>query len=102
MRVLSFALLCLLLASNAHATGETISTAPEAERAPSGQISRATFTSLVTEREPIDSIQELTNDQTEVFFFSEILGMTGETVTHRWEYNGQVMAEVSFDIGGPR
>ena len=28
--------------------------------------------------------------------------MAGETVTHRWEYNGQVMAEVDFQIGGPR
>jgi hypothetical protein len=28
--------------------------------------------------------------------------MSGEMVTHRWEYNGQVMAEIPFHVGGPR
>ena len=28
--------------------------------------------------------------------------MTGKTVLHRWEYNGQVMAEVPLAVGGPR
>ena len=28
--------------------------------------------------------------------------MAGQRVTHRWEYNGTVFAEVPFDVGGPR
>jgi hypothetical protein len=28
--------------------------------------------------------------------------MEGRTVRHRWELDGQVMAEVSFQVGAPR
>ena len=28
--------------------------------------------------------------------------MAGQRVTHRWEYNGQVMADISFNVGGDR
>ncbi len=51
--------------------------------------------------EPVDSISTVTADDSKVFYFTEIQDMAGHTVTHRWEYNGQVMAEVDFEIGGP-
>ena len=28
--------------------------------------------------------------------------MQGQTATHRWEYNGEVMAEIAFEVKGPR
>ena len=28
--------------------------------------------------------------------------MEGQQVTHRWEHDGKVMAEVPFQVGGPR
>ena len=34
--------------------------------------------------------------------FSEIREAPGETITHRWEWGGKLMAEVSFDVGGSR
>jgi hypothetical protein len=37
-----------------------------------------------------------------VFFFTELRDFEGMTVTHRWEWNGSVMAEVPFEVGGPR
>lgn len=52
--------------------------------------------------EPVDSISTVTANDSKVFYFTEIQDMAGHTVTHRWEYNGQVMAEVDFEIGGPR
>ncbi len=67
-----------------------------------GSVARATITSDVQNREPVDSISTVTADDTKVFYFTEIQDMAGHTVTHRWEYNGQVMAEVDFEIGGPR
>lgn len=69
---------------------------------PGDSVARAQFTSNVVDREPADEITELTNDTDKIFFFSDIRGMTDQVVIHRWEYNGKVMAEVSFDIGGPR
>ena len=67
-----------------------------------GSVARATITSDVQNREPVDSISTVTADDSKVFYFTEIQDMAGQTVTHRWEYNGQVMAEVDFEIGGPR
>ncbi|MFQ5756541.1 MAG: DUF2914 domain-containing protein [Acidiferrobacterales bacterium] len=68
----------------------------------SGRVARATLTTAVVDREPVDSISTLSNDVSQLYYFTEIQGMAGQTVTHRWEYNSQIMAEVSFDIDGPR
>ncbi len=67
-----------------------------------GRIARATFTSAVVNREPVDSIDRLPNDSSRMFFFTEFHFMEGQTLTHRWEYDGQVQSEVVFEVGGPR
>lgn len=67
-----------------------------------GSVARATITSDVQDREPVDSLSTVTTDDSKVFYFTEIQDMAGHTVTHRWEFNDQVMAEVDFEIGGPR
>lgn len=75
---------------------------PAAEVEDVGEVVRALFTSAVTEREPVDSILTLGNDESHVYCFTELRGFTGRRVTHRWEYEGQLMAEVAFDVGGWR
>ncbi|MFA7620175.1 MAG: DUF2914 domain-containing protein, partial [Thiohalomonadaceae bacterium] len=37
-----------------------------------------------------------------IYFFTELRDMEGQTVSHRWEQDGEVMAEVPFNVGGPR
>jgi hypothetical protein len=44
----------------------------------------------------------LPNTDTRVYFFTELKGMAGQTVTHRWEHNGKVMAEVPLEVGSDR
>ncbi len=66
------------------------------------EVSRARFTSAIENREPVDEITTLDISHARIFFFSEIRNGQGQTVTHRWLYKGKVMAEVSFDIKGPR
>ena len=78
------------------------STEEEAAAPVTGSVSRSTFTREVAEREPADEITRLGNDATQVSYFSEVRGMEGKTVIHRWEYDGQMMGEVAFDVGGPR
>lgn len=68
----------------------------------SGRVARAALTTAVVDREPVDTISTLSNHVSQLYYFTEIQGMAGQTVAHRWEYNGQIMTEVSFDIGGPR
>ncbi len=77
--------------------------APEpAATPPAGEVARFQLTRAVDEREPVDSIDQLSNDQRLVFFFTELRNFEGHTLTHRWEYNRQVMGEVPFEVGGPR
>jgi len=74
---------------------------PEASL-PAGHVARSAFTRRVVDREPSDAIDRLANDEVEVSYFTEIRDMAGHTVTHRWEWGGQVMAEVPFEVAGPR
>jgi hypothetical protein len=70
--------------------------------APTGKVSRSAFTSQIADREPVDQITALDNDATRIIFFSELMGLEGQTVVHRWEHNGEVLAEVPFEVRGPR
>ena len=65
-------------------------------------IARSAFTSAVENREPVDKVGQLTNDKEKIYFFTEIKGLKGRTVTHRWEHGGDVKAEVSFKVGSDR
>lgn len=67
-----------------------------------GQVARATFTSAIEDREPVDGISTLSNDNEKIYFFTELKDMAGQAVAHRWEHNGEVMAEVPFEIGANR
>jgi hypothetical protein len=67
-----------------------------------GSVTRAQFTSAVENLEPVDNITSLANDKTKIYFFTELRDLAGKTVTQRWEHNGKVMYEQSFEVGGPR
>ncbi|MHB8535836.1 MAG: DUF2914 domain-containing protein [Sulfuricaulis sp.] len=73
-----------------------------AETATAGRVTRALFTSEVKDHEPVDNISTLSNDKTRVYYFTEIHGMAGQTVIHRWEYKGKVLMEMPFKIGASR
>lgn len=67
-----------------------------------GSVVRSVFTTEVEQREPVDNITELTNESKTIYYYTELRDMAGQTAKHRWEYNGEVMAEVEFNVGGPR
>ena len=67
-----------------------------------GTVTRAQFTSAVQDREPVDKLSNLSNDQNRVYFFSEIKDAANQKITHRWEHNGKVVSEIGFDVGGNR
>jgi hypothetical protein len=66
------------------------------------EVARTIITTGVTDREPVNDLQQVPAEDQKVFFFTELRGMKGESVTHVWKRNGEVMAEVKFDVGGPR
>ncbi len=67
-----------------------------------GSVSRSAFTLAVVNREPRKKITQLSNDQHHIYYFTDLKGLTGQNVTHRWLYNGQTMAELKFNVGAPR
>ena len=92
------ALLSIGLLSYDVTAQETDATAPTAGE----QVARAVFTSDVQGREPTDTITSLSNDKNKIYFFSDLRGLGGQVVTHRWEYQGRNMGDVKFNVGGPR
>jgi hypothetical protein len=75
------------------------------------RVIRAQFTTGIKGQEPINRIRSVFSKDGEVFsldgrpiralyYFTEIKGMRGETVTHRWEHNGEVVTKTSFYVGG--
>lgn len=67
-----------------------------------GSVMRSTFTNGIENREPVDNMQDVGNTANKITYFTELRDMSGQTAKHRWEYNGDVMAEVEFNVGGPR
>jgi hypothetical protein len=65
-------------------------------------VARAQFTSAIQDREPVDKVSNLLNDKNRVYFFSEIKDAPNQKITHRWEHDGKVVSETSFDVGGSR
>jgi hypothetical protein len=86
-------------ATTALAVAETEGAPPDAA---AGHVARSIFTTGVVDREPTDSISRLGNDSRRIVYFTEIRGMKGKTVIHRWKYGDQVKGEVAFDVGADR
>jgi hypothetical protein len=66
-----------------------------------GSVSRLALTRAVVNREPVDIINNVTSLQ-HIYFFTELKGLMGERIFHRWMFNGKVVKETEFEVGGPR
>ncbi len=93
---------CLLCATLLTSAAQADPAAPEEGAQWQHAVARAQFTTGIRDREPVDQVVTLDNTDTRIFFFTELIGMEGHTVMHRWEYQGKVMAEVPFRIDGSR
>jgi hypothetical protein len=60
------------------------------------------FTTGVENREPVDQVTFVENDIQTIYLFSDLRRLAGQTVTHRWSYKGETMAEVAFQVRGQR
>jgi len=99
IRIGTLALLtALIFAAPLTAGAEEAATGSETYT-PRGSVARTAFTTAIEDREPVDNLVRVPNTIDRIYFFSDLRGLDGEIVTHRWEYNGQVMAEVKFRVG---
>lgn len=67
-----------------------------------GTVARSIFTTLIDNREPVDKVKQVPPNTSDVFYYTELRDMAGQTAKHRWEYKGKVVAEVDFKVRGPR
>lgn len=87
---------------------EAASTAPETTvgASESAHIARAVLTSGIENREPVDTIgptiAPLESTARQVYLFTEFRDLQGHKVSHRWEYEGDIVATVNFRVGGDR
>ena len=79
-----------------------LSTHTLAHQWPQQNISKAEFAKKIIDREPINIVGDFDNSLGKIYFFTNIRNLQGTSITHRWIYNNKVMADVVFDIKGPR
>ncbi|KZN40227.1 DUF2914 domain-containing protein [Pseudoalteromonas luteoviolacea] len=68
-------------------------------------ISRAVLTSGIENREPVNVLKHLVEQnrfEEKLYFFTEIKGLQGEVVQHLWFHQEQLMAEITLSISAPR
>ncbi|MBW2382683.1 MAG: DUF2914 domain-containing protein [Deltaproteobacteria bacterium] len=75
---------------------------PAIQAGAEGHVALARFTTAVENREPVDAVTFLENDAALIYFYTDLRNLSGQTVTHRWELGGEVMAEVPFSVGSDR
>ena len=81
---------------------ETAAMAEEQSGFSRGSVMRSIFTNAIEDREPTDNMKSTGNTSNKVIYFTELRDMSGQMAKHRWEHNGNVMAEVEFNVRGPR
>ena len=108
--VLVGALVVLVGAGVAFTQIDTTGTRPDTtEQQPRNQdtmssdlVARAVICTGVSNHEPTDSLVTVPPTMSKVFFFTEIVGMEGKTITHRWIKDGTRVADIRISVATNR
>lgn len=87
------------------AGGSSVSAlATQADQSQTGQqrVARGIFSTNILDREPTDQVLILSNAVGQVYFFTDLRHYQGQTITHRWEHEGKLVMEKTFEVSGPR
>ena len=66
------------------------------------RVARGLFSTNIIDREPVDQVIILTNVVSQIYFYSDLRNYQGQTITHRWEFEGELVTEKKFEVGGSR
>lgn len=90
--------------TNPSVTSHTVDAKPDNEKISSKNIVR---TQLATRREGLepansidDKVKARDRGAVRVYYFNELHGLKGRTVTHQWVHNGKVYAKVEAEVKG--
>lgn len=66
------------------------------------QVKRAMFTTRVADREPVNQVLILEDKVKLIYFYTDLRNLQGHEVIHRWEHDGKVVSQKTFEVKGPR
>ncbi|NNF96256.1 MAG: DUF2914 domain-containing protein [Halobacteria archaeon] len=66
------------------------------------RVARGLFSTNIIDREPVDQVVILTTAVNQVYFYTDLRNYQGQTITHRWEFEGKLVTEKKFEVGGSR
>jgi hypothetical protein len=89
VRIRIFAMLLVLLAGMS---------GPIAHAQIQGSVANATFTANVVDGAPVDFRQQFANTAPVVYYYGELLDLTGQTVKMRWRLEGKPMQETLVTV----
>ena len=76
--------------------------ASQAAAAASTHVARARFTNGIEHNEPVDRLLSVVHSGGQatrtLYYFTDLRGLAGQTVTYRWRYGGRVIAEVPVKV----
>jgi len=73
--------------------------APAEAEQKSEHVLRALLTTGIENREPVDEIVSLDKNRERIYFFTELTGLKGKIIKHRWEFQDKIMGVVNFNVG---
>jgi len=62
-------------------------------------LARASFTTAVENREPINTVSQVPVDTAELLFYTEVHDGSNQTLYHHWSLNGEPFVDVTLEIG---
>lgn len=71
----------------------------------SDKVSRATFATAISRLEPVESIDGILPAErglSRLYFFTELRGLNGQRIRHRWLINGQRIADIPVNVSSDR
>ena len=69
--------------------------------ADSGPVQQAVITTAIDSKaQPVSNLSSVDSTVGNVVFFTEVVGLAGQTITHRWIFNGNEIATINIRIRG--
>ena len=66
------------------------------------EIVQSAFAMSIKNHQPFNVVQQLNNNISKIYFFTDMRNFQGQTLTHQWSLNGWVAQSIPFEVKGNR
>jgi hypothetical protein len=75
---------------------------PNSLYAVDAEIVQSAFARSIKNHQPVNVVQQLNNNISKIYFFTDMRNFQGQTLTHEWSLNGWVAQSIPFEVKGNR